>query len=231
MPQYLWAEAYDPLEMLDHLCEPPAHDPASGREQHSELLNTYTVRCLVAIGADSEADVFREHAFGTSSGATDLEYRTEALVGRAGMRAGGGFSAGHRPRHMPVYAQRARAALAAINSLGGYDGSPWRAAVAVTRETRHLLQRRQCAWLRCLFPNPLAPVAVEREWLTSTVLDLATGISAENAFDRLPILADALQDAGCDNADLLRHCRHDADHGPHCWAVAAILELGRTCPG
>ncbi len=93
----------------------------------------------------------------------------------------------------------------------------------VTWETQHLLQREQCAWLRCLFPNPLGASTIEAAWLTSTVAGLATGIFAEQAFDRMPILADALQDAGCDNESLLHHCRHDTTHGMHCWAVDAIL--------
>ena len=71
--------------------------------------------------------------------------------------------------------------------------------------------------LRCLFGNPLQSSRVEPSWLTSDVLGLAAGIYQERAFDRLPILADALQDAGCEDPDLLAHCR---THGPHvrgCW--------------
>jgi hypothetical protein len=44
-------------------------------------------------------------------------------------------------------------------------------------------------------------------WLTSDVVALARGIVAENAFDRMPILADALQDAGCTDETVLNHCR------------------------
>jgi hypothetical protein len=61
--------------------------------------------------------------------------------------------------------------------------------------------------------------AFQPEWFTATVMSLAEGIDRDRAFDRLPILADALQDAGCDNADILDHCR---DAGPHvrgCWVV------------
>jgi hypothetical protein len=76
---------------------------------------------------------------------------------------------------------------------------------------------------RCTFGNPFHPVAVEPSWLTSTVTALATGIYAERAFDRMPILADALQDAGCDNEDVLNHCRQPGAHARGCWVVDLVL--------
>jgi hypothetical protein len=41
----------------------------------------------------------------------------------------------------------------------------------------------------------------------------------KKAFDRMPILADALQDAGCDNHDILNHCRHPSEHVRGCWVL------------
>jgi hypothetical protein len=73
--------------------------------------------------------------------------------------------------------------------------------------------------LRDIFGNPFRPVAVDPSWLTSTVVALAEGIYQERAFDRLPILADALQDAGCDSDDVLSHCRSDGPHVRGCWVV------------
>ncbi|AMV28725.1 hypothetical protein VT84_30245 [Gemmata sp. SH-PL17] len=80
--------------------------------------------------------------------------------------------------------------------------------------------------LRDIFGNPFRPVTVESSWLTSTVTALATGIYAEKAFDRLPILADALMDAGCANDDLLNHLRSDGPHVRGCWALDLVL--GKT---
>jgi hypothetical protein len=71
--------------------------------------------------------------------------------------------------------------------------------------------------------NPFHPVATDPAWLTPTVLALAQGIYADRAFDRLPILADALQDAGCDNEDILNHCRAEHPHVRGCWAVDLLL--------
>jgi hypothetical protein len=66
-------------------------------------------------------------------------------------------------------------------------------------------------------------IHINDSWLTSTVTNLATSISAENAFGRLPILADALEDAGCDNADILNHCRQPREHVRGCWVVDLVL--------
>ena len=76
---------------------------------------------------------------------------------------------------------------------------------------------------RDVFGNRFRPVTADPAWLTSTVVALASGIYADRAFDRLPILADALQDAGCDNADVLGHCRGPGPHVRGCWVVDLLL--------
>lgn len=78
-------------------------------------------------------------------------------------------------------------------------------------------------YFRDIFGNPFRPVSVQPHWLTETVSGIATGIYAERAFDRMPILADALEDAGCDNAEVLNHCRGDGPHVRGCWAVDLLL--------
>jgi len=91
-------------------------------------------------------------------------------------------------------------------------GSKWHAELAATADL-----------VRCVFGNPFRPPALDSNWLTSDVAALATGIYADRAFDRMPILADALQDAGCDNDDVLRHCRSSGAHGRGCWVIDALL--------
>jgi hypothetical protein len=79
-----------------------------------------------------------------------------------------------------------------------------------------------------LFREVFAPTARPRflkRWRTETVRLLADAVHADQAFDRLPILADALEEAGCDNADLLNHCRGPGPHVYGCWA----LDLVRGC--
>jgi hypothetical protein len=90
-----------------------------------------------------------------------------------------------------------------------------------------VVERRWQAKVLCdIFGEPHLPLPIPTGWLTSTVRGLATAIYAERAFDRLPILADALEDAGCDNADVLAHCRGDGPHVRGCWVVDLIL--GKT---
>ncbi|MBP3958538.1 hypothetical protein J8F10_25090 [Gemmata sp. G18] len=74
-----------------------------------------------------------------------------------------------------------------------------------------------------MFGNPFRTVAFDPAWRTSDVVALAEGIYADHAFDRMPILADALQDAGCDNANVLMHCREGSVHARGCWVVDLIL--------
>jgi hypothetical protein len=82
----------------------------------------------------------------------------------------------------------------------------------------------QAALLRDIFGNPFRLVAFDPEWRTSDVLLLARGIYEERAFERMPILADALQDAGCDSEDILAHCREATQiHARGCWVVDLVL--------
>lgn len=78
-------------------------------------------------------------------------------------------------------------------------------------------------WLRDVFGNPFRPAALDPSWLTSDVVALAQGIYNEKAFDRMPILADALQDAGCDNAEVLDHCRGPGPHVRGCHVLDMLL--------
>ena len=82
----------------------------------------------------------------------------------------------------------------------------------------------QAALLRDIVGNPFRPVTFDPRWRSETVVALATGIYEHRAFDRMPVLADALEEAGCDHLDVLAHCRDP--HQPHargCWVVDLVL--------
>jgi hypothetical protein len=105
----------------------------------------------------------------------------------------------------------------------------WQAAMGVGQTRARTATQEKCvqaALLRCIFGNPFRPVTLNPSWLTSTVVSLAAGVYADRAFDRLPILADALQDAGCDSADVLDHCRGPGAHVRGCWVVDLVLGKG-----
>jgi hypothetical protein len=94
-------------------------------------------------------------------------------------------------------------------------------------EVHEAEKARHGALLRCVFGNPFRPVAVNPAWLAwndATVRHLAESIHRERAFDRLPILADALEEAGCDNADILDHLRGPGPHVRGCWVLDLLLD-------
>jgi hypothetical protein len=98
-----------------------------------------------------------------------------------------------------------------------YGSEPW-------MRTRDTESRRLCGLLRDIAgPLPFRQVRPNPAWLNLTVTSLAQAIYADRAFDRLPILADALEDAGCTNADILNHCRQPGEHVRGCWAVDLVL--------
>ena len=72
--------------------------------------------------------------------------------------------------------------------------------------------------------NPFRRVSFDPEWRTSTVLAMAKEMYESRDFSAMPIFADALQDAGCDNDDILTHCRDETVmHVRGCWVVDLVL--------
>jgi hypothetical protein len=108
------------------------------------------------------------------------------------------------------------------NTATNSDGGAQQSAEWVEARSQSL--RRHFHLLGDIFGNPFRPASLDPVWLTSDVLALARGSYNERAFDRMPILADALQDAGCTNEDVLAHCRDAAlTHVRGCWVVDLLL--------
>ena len=77
--------------------------------------------------------------------------------------------------------------------------------------------------------TPFRPVSLDPSWLTwhnATIPKIAHAIYDDRAFDRLPILADALEAAGCTDTQILDHCRRPGEHVGGCWVVDALLGKG-----
>ena len=81
----------------------------------------------------------------------------------------------------------------------------------------------QLALIRDIFGNPFRPVTFSPEWRTDTAITLARQMYEAREFGAMPILADALQDAGCDTDDILSHCRGDGPQVRGCWVVDLVL--------
>lgn len=79
--------------------------------------------------------------------------------------------------------------------------------------------------VREIFGNPFRPAAIEPSWMSegSEVRRLAGAIYNTRGFLDLPILADALEEAGCRDDAILAHCRHRGPHFRGCWVVDALL--------
>jgi hypothetical protein len=84
--------------------------------------------------------------------------------------------------------------------------------------------------IRDVFGNPFRPLSMNPAWLTSTVTNLATIAYDERALPigeldttRLAVLADALEDSGCDHHDILGHLRGPGPHVRGCWVVDLLL--------
>jgi hypothetical protein len=105
-------------------------------------------------------------------------------------------------------------------------------------EAANRLRRRYADLLRDVIGNPFKKIVTppprrgqpsrtrlffNTAWRTPAVVGLANVIYEEQSFNLLPILGDALEDAGCDQADLLEHCRSGGAHARGCWVVDLLL--------
>jgi hypothetical protein len=109
-----------------------------------------------------------------------------------------------------------------LPARGAYESAWFAQSAAGCRITERAVQS---ALLREIFGNPFRPVTFDPAWRTDTVLALARQMYESREFSAMPILADALQDAGCDNDDVLNHCRDaNANHVRGCWVVDLALE-------
>jgi hypothetical protein len=121
------------------------------------------------------------------------------------------------------------ARLAASIFAADRDNGTKQAATAAKGKATRAEKLAQTALLRDLFSNPRRPSRQKtalrrwRVWNDGCVPKLAQGVYEERAFDRLPILADALEDAGCSDEEILAHCRGGGEHARGCWVVDMIL--------
>jgi hypothetical protein len=116
------------------------------------------------------------------------------------------------------YVKRA-AALAARPRKDLVCATVWYCRSSLGRDQMKAEERHQCDLLRDLFGVPFRPVAFDPAWQGGAAARVALAIYDENRFSDLPILADALEDAGCTNAEVLAHCRGGGVHVRGCWVV------------
>jgi hypothetical protein len=129
------------------------------------------------------------------------------------------------------YLVATRAANLATFSQNTTDGNIPHGEVEAGARIREWLA--QIDLLRDIFGNPFRPVSISPGWLTPTVTNLATAAYEERILPsgeldsaRLAVLADALEEAGCDSADVLSHLREPGPHVRGCWVVDLLLDKG-----
>lgn len=88
---------------------------------------------------------------------------------------------------------------------------------------RQSLTTEIAALLREIVGNPVPRVVFDDAWRTSDVLAMARGMYETRDFGALPIMADAIQDAGCEEVGILDHCRGPGPHVRGCWVVDLVL--------
>jgi hypothetical protein len=117
------------------------------------------------------------------------------------------------------------AVAAALDLRGGYAAATYAPAdcLSATKGADDRCAEHQADLLRDIFGNPFRPVAFDPAWRTDTVLSLARQMYDSRDFSPMPILADALQDAGCEDADVLTHCRGPGPHVRGCWVADLVL--------
>jgi uncharacterized protein (TIGR02996 family) len=199
-----WQSSADPAALLDAVA-------ARASERKLRLLACACAR-LVWDGLDERARLAVEtaEAFAEGTGTPQALARAGAAFGHPDFDAG------------PL-----RAAARACVARDG-EAAARRALDVAWEAGRH--GTACCDLLRELFEGPGAPVALDRAWLAANdgaAARLARAAYEERAFDRLGILADALEDAGCADQRLLEHLRSPGPHALGCWALDRVLERDR----
>lgn len=73
-------------------------------------------------------------------------------------------------------------------------------------------------------PFLLAPLVHSwHSWHDGLLVSMAQQMYDSRDFSDLPILADALEEAGCTNQDILAHCRSGGEHVRGCWVVDLLI--------
>ncbi len=166
-------------------------------------------------GHDEAARTMPADSFVSLSASDPALHLIEAAAYAAG-RMPGGMSSGGWIGLAMFAAMQCRLAVMYAAAEFGKDQRPVTQAVLGT----HLVLLRDC------LGNPFRPVSLNTAWLAwndGVVRKLTQSIYDEQAFERMPILADALEEAGCTSTDILHHSRHHAEHARGCWVVDLIL--------
>ncbi len=136
-----------------------------------------------------------------------------------------------RRSRLPYYGASAAAYNVAI-PLGWWGAAPaFRAPEEIARETvpdTGAEGAAQCVLLRDIFGNSFCPIVLEPAWLTwhgGLLVSMAQQMYDSLDFTDMPVLADALEEGGCQDQDILGHCRSGGEHARGCWVVDLVRSV------
>jgi hypothetical protein len=217
MSEQEWLTGIEPTPMLDHL---------RGQKVSDRKLRLFAVACcrrvwnlLVDERSRKAVDVADEYADGLAHRERLIAARDEAREVKKVLRG-------------PSQTPNQRAANAAFDATRDTGRSAGYNAAAEASRALNLADHNYCNagellehanLLRCIFGNPLRPPALDTARLAPKVVALAQTIYDNRAFDQMPTLGDAIEEAGCTNTDILDHCRSTIGHVRGCWVVDALL--------
>jgi hypothetical protein len=128
-----------------------------------------------------------------------------------------------KPKQWPCLGTVVSETVMVAGHFAGLSGTNKKTRKAAYGRGYEAERTAQAHLIRDIYGNPFRPVAFDPRWRTADTLGLARGVYEDRAFDRLPLLADALMDAGCADAAVLGHCRSDGLHTRGCWVVDLVL--------
>ena len=234
-----WLSAARPGPMLARL-----HGRASERKlwlfacaccrRHGRLLpDPRSRRALEALErfADGRASSEEMTEAARAAHAAGLRARSSRRAAEAAQKEGGKAGWWERERAARDAAQREGAAwlawqMACRDREAMLGAAEFAADVAAEADAEAKERQAQAEVLRDLFGNPFHSAAVAPAvlaWNDGAIRKMAQVIYDGRAFDRLPLLADALEEAGCTDAAILGHCRGGGEHVRGCWVVDALL--------
>jgi hypothetical protein len=214
MTEAEWLACTSPRRMLAHLYSIPAYQPGRPTARKFRLFACAAVRVVWEQVADVRArqaiEVAERFAEGLA-GAKELIAARVAALQLSAVTCG------------PV-----QLVYKAAHKAAGWDAAlAAEDAAADLRRFEKGAGRAQSALLRDMFgPLPFRLVSLDPSWLSwneATVPKLVNSIAEERRPEGLPVLADALEEAGCDNADVLTHCRGPGEHVRGCWVIDLVL--------
>jgi hypothetical protein len=191
----------------------------SGRERKLRLLAAAWLRLFGGTTAgpvfEQTIDAIERYADGTGTKAA----LKRARQGLRAVRYALPESTGTDPKHwVPLWLAEVAATERAIHSFAEEIQRLMEFGSISDEFCPYLIDVSQCVVGQ--FPSP---VQFDMRWRGTNTTEIARAIYDDRAFDRLPILADALLDAGCEVPEILDHCRSSGPHVRGCWVVDLVL--------